>query len=89
MPWTVARQAPLSVEIPRQEYWSGSQFPPARDFPDPGMEPTSPSLAGGFFATALPQKHKKNSYRESKEAGKGFWVHSTRPLTEQVEVLTR
>ena len=21
-PWTVARQAPLSVELPRQEYWS-------------------------------------------------------------------
>ena len=22
-PWTVARQAPLSVEFSRQEYWSG------------------------------------------------------------------
>ena len=26
-PWTVARQAPLSVEISRQEYWSGLLFP--------------------------------------------------------------
>ena len=26
-PWTVARQAPLSVEFPRQAYWSGLPFP--------------------------------------------------------------
>ena len=26
-PWTVSRQAPLSVEFSRQEYWSGLRFP--------------------------------------------------------------
>ena len=26
--WTVAHQAPLSTEFPRQEYWSGLPFPP-------------------------------------------------------------
>ena len=26
-PWTVARQAALSMEFPRQEYWSGLPFP--------------------------------------------------------------
>ena len=26
--WTVARQAPLSMEFSRQEYWSGLPFPP-------------------------------------------------------------
>ena len=26
-PWTVARQAPLSLEFSRQEYWSGLPFP--------------------------------------------------------------
>ena len=26
-PWTVARQAPLSMEFSRQEYWSGLSFP--------------------------------------------------------------
>ena len=26
-PWTVAHQAPLSMEFPRQEYWSGLPFP--------------------------------------------------------------
>ena len=27
-----------------QEYWSGLLFPPPGDFPDPGIEPTSPTL---------------------------------------------
>ena len=39
----------------RQEYWSGSPFPPPGDFPDPGMEPvslTSPALADRFFITS-------------------------------------
>ena len=49
MPWTVAHQAPLTMEFSRQEYWSGLLFPPAGDLPDPGIEPASPVLAGGFF----------------------------------------
>ena len=32
-PWTVAYQAPLSMEFSRQEYWSGLPFPPPRIFP--------------------------------------------------------
>ena len=50
--WTVALQAPLSMEFPRQEYWSGLPFPPPGDLPDPRIEPASlgsPALAGGFF----------------------------------------
>ena len=35
----------------RQEYWSGSPFPSPGDIPDPGIEPASPVLAGGFFTT--------------------------------------
>ena len=27
-PWTVARQATLSMEFSRQEYWCGLPFPP-------------------------------------------------------------
>ena len=30
-PWTVARQARLSMEFSRQEYWSGLQFPSPGD----------------------------------------------------------
>ena len=54
-PWTVARQAPLSMGFPLQEYWDGLSFPSAGDLPDPGIEPTSPAsqavscVAGGFF----------------------------------------
>ena len=50
-PWTVARKAPLSLGFPRQEYWIGLPFPPPGDLPDPGMEPTFPALAGGFFTS--------------------------------------
>ena len=36
-PWTVARQTPLSMEISRQEYWTGLSFPSPRDFPTQGL----------------------------------------------------
>ena len=52
----IARQAPLSMEFLRQEYWSGLLFPSPGDLPDPGTEPTSPALAGGFFTTEPPEK---------------------------------
>ena len=47
----VAHQAPLSVGFFRQEYLIGLPFPPPGDLPDPGIEPVSPALAGGFFTT--------------------------------------
>ena len=47
--WTVARQPPLFMRFPRQEYWSGLLFPSPGDIPNPGIEPASPALAGGFF----------------------------------------
>ena len=40
----VARQAPLSMESSRQEYWSGLPFPSPGDLPDPGIEPRSSAL---------------------------------------------
>ena len=59
-PWTVVRQAPLSVEFSRQEYWNGLPFPPPGDhLPYPGIEPSSPAspaLAGRFFTTAPPEQ---------------------------------
>ena len=39
--------------FPRQEDWSGLPFPTPGDLPDPGTEPASPALVGGFF-TAVP-----------------------------------
>ena len=40
----------------RHEYWSGLLYPPPRDLPKQGIEPTSPELAGGFFTTHTPQE---------------------------------
>ena len=50
-PWTVARQAPLSVGFSRQEYWSGLPFPSPGDPPDPGVEPRSPALQADSLLT--------------------------------------
>ena len=55
-PWVVAHQAPLSVGFPGQEYWSELPFPSPGDLPNPGIEPSSPALAGRFFTTELPGK---------------------------------
>ena len=51
--WTVAHQAPLSMEFSKHEYWSGLPFPPPEDLPDPGIKPTSPALQ----ADSLPPSH--------------------------------
>ena len=51
-PWTVAHQAPLSMEFSTQDYWSGLPLPPAGDLPDAGIKPVSTVsdvLAGGFL----------------------------------------
>ena len=58
-PWTVAHQAPLSMEFSRQEYWSGLPFPTPGDLPNPMVDPASllsPELPSGFCSTAPPVK---------------------------------
>ena len=55
-PRTVACQAPLCMGFSKQEYWSGLPFLLTRDFPTPGIEPVSPTLAGRFFTTEPPGK---------------------------------
>ena len=53
-PQTLAHQAPLFVEFPRQECWNGLPFPSPGDLSNPEVETTSlasPTLAGGFFTT--------------------------------------
>ena len=51
-PWTIAHQAPPSMEFSRQRYWGGLPFPSPGDLPDPGIEPGSPALQ----ADALPSE---------------------------------
>ena len=50
-PWTIACQAPLSMEFSSREYWNALLFPPPGDLPDPGIKPMSPALPGRFFTT--------------------------------------
>ena len=51
-PRTIAYQAPLSMEISRQEQWSGLPFPSPGDLPNVGIESRSPT----FQADALPSE---------------------------------
>ena len=52
-PWTVVRQAPLSMEFSRQEYWSGLPFPSPGGLSDPGIEPRSPTLQADALQSEL------------------------------------
>ena len=53
-PWTVACQAPLSMELSGQEYWSGLPFTSPRDLPKPGIKPRSPALQADPLPSELP-----------------------------------
>ena len=55
-PWTVARQAPLSMEFSRQEYWSGLPFPSPGDLPNSGTEPGSPILQTDSLLSGPPRR---------------------------------
>ena len=54
--WIVARQAPLSMEFSRQEYYSELPFPGPGDLSNLESELASPASAGGFFTTVPPGK---------------------------------
>ena len=55
-PWTVAHQAPPSMEFSRQEYWSGLPFPSSGDLSDSGIEPRSPALRAEALLSEAPGK---------------------------------
>ena len=55
----IVRQASLSMEFPRQEYWSGLPFPTPGDLPDPGIEPGFPALQAVSLLTETPGKPQK------------------------------
>ena len=56
IPCTVARQAPLSMEFPKQDDWSGLPFPSPGDLPDPGIELRSPALQADCLLSEPPRK---------------------------------
>ena len=75
-PWTITRQAPLSMEFSRQEYWSALPFPTPRDLPNSGIKPLSPgtpALAGRFFTTEPPGKSSPVCYVNFLDISWGVW----------------
>ena len=78
--WTVARQAPLSMEFSRQEYWSGLPLLPPGDHPYPGIKPRSPA-APALQVGSLPLSHLGsirimsiiNDKKSEEEAGEKEW----------------
>jgi len=60
-PWTVARQAPLTMGFSRQEHWSGWPFPSPGDLPSPAIKPRSPTLQADSLLSETPGKQR---YRE-------------------------
>ena len=54
--WTVARQAPQSMEFSRPESWSGFPFPSPGDLPNPRIKPRSPALQVDSLPTGLSGK---------------------------------
>ena len=56
-PWTVARQAPLSMGFSGEEHWSGLPFPSPQALPGPGIKPRSPASQADSFPTELNHHH--------------------------------
>ena len=56
IPWTVARQALLSMGLSRQEYWSGEPLPSPGDLSHPGVKPGSPALPAESLPSEPPGK---------------------------------
>ena len=76
-PWTVARQAPLSMGFSRQEYWSGLPCPPPGDLLDSGIKPMSPA-APALQADCLPLSHQGSP-------GYSLWGCKESHMTEATE----
>ena len=56
-PWTVAHQAPPSMEFSRQEYSSGLPFPSPGDLPNAGIEPGSPAWQADSYCLRESKDH--------------------------------
>ena len=52
-PMDCSRQAPLSMEFSRQEYWSGLSFPFPEDLPNLRLKPWAPALHAGSLTSEL------------------------------------
>ena len=74
-PWTIAWQAPLSMEFSRQEHWSG-------DLPNSGIEPRSPALQGNSLPSESPGKPQCTGSQGSKFSDMGPMMNQP-PLSHE------
>ena len=70
IPQTVALQASLSIELSRQEYWSGLSLPSSEDLPNPGIEPGSPASQANSLSSE-PQGRVINNAHNTQFSGGG------------------
>ena len=56
IPWTMARQAPLSMKCSRQGYWPGVPFPSPGSLPDPGVKAGPAALQPDSLPAFSPQR---------------------------------
>ena len=83
-PWTVARQALLSMGFSRREYWSGLPFPSPGDLPDPGVKPRSPTLQADSLPSEPPGKPQHKSWQTCVRGSVGSWAGSPQQLYGQM-----
>ena len=82
-------QAPLSMEFPRDEHWSGLPFPSRGHLPNPGIKPMSPARAGGFFTAEPPllqfKKVATTAHDQDPRHGSDHLERAVWKLTDTVE----
>ena len=71
-PGTATCQDPLSMELPREEYWSGLPFLSPGDLPDPGIKSRSPSLQADSLLSEPPRK--PDQVFISTQVAFGIWI---------------
>lgn len=84
--WTIACQAPVSMDLSRQEYQSGSPRPPPGDLPVPGTKPGSPTLQADSLRSEPPVSRNFTGIRSGQEipetaAHKMLWSEGLNPTS--------
>ena len=74
LPWTVVYQAPLSMGLFRQEYWSELPCPPPEDLLDPGIKPRSPTFQADSLPSESPGKLKNTGVGSLSPLQGIFWA---------------
>ena len=93
-PWSITHQAPLSMEFPRQEYWSRLPFPTLGELPDKGIEPVflmCPALPGRFLTTVLPGEGNGNPLQYfclGNPMDRGTWWATVHGVTKSQTLLS-